>query len=616
MMSARYLLSTGQKWRQVLKSFNQNHNARCISSSSKCCNSYAQGVHTRELGGKQLLLDPHTNKGLGFTLEERQILGMHGLLPPIVLDQDRQLSRIKKAYSQIQTDLERYSFLTDLQERNEKLFFRMLQDDIELVMPIVYTPTVGLACMQYGNIFRRPRGMFITIHDRGYIADILQNWPAKDVRAVVVTDGQRILGLGDLGSYGMGIPCGKLALYTACGGIHPHQCLPVCIDVGTDNEKLLSDPFYIGLTHRRVTGIEYDELIDEFMEAVSDTFGRQVLIQFEDFGNHNAFRFLRKYRNQFCTFNDDIQGTASVAVGGLLTAEKIVNKKLTDMKFLFAGAGEAALGIANLVTRHMWESGKPKNETYKNIFLFNKDGLLVKNQPQPLESPEQSNYAHDHNYIEDFNEAVKTIKPDAIIGVAGAGRLFTKDVLESMAEINERPIIFALSNPTDKAECTAEEAYTHTKGQCIFASGSPFDQVTLEDGRTFTPGQGNNVYIFPGVALGVISCGVRHIPDQIFLIAAKTLANEMTPEEVSQGRVYPNLKRIQDVSINIAVKIAEYVYAHGMAGHQPEPVDKYDFIRSQMYSTDYESLLPSRYDWPEDVMKPQGKGCKGGLKKE
>lgn len=578
-----------------------------VGSPGRCYGTYVQGVHTRELGGKQLLLDPHTNKGTAFTLKERQILGMHGLLPPIILDQDRQLQRIKNAYEQVTSDLERYSFLTDLQERNEKLFYRMLQDDIEKVMPIVYTPTVGLACTHYGHIFRRPRGMFITIHDRGYIAEILQNWPAKDVRAVVVTDGERILGLGDLGSYGMGIPCGKLALYTACGGIFPHQCLPVCIDVGTDNEKLLQDPFYIGIHQKRVKGLEYDDLIDEFMEAISYTYGRNTLIQFEDFGNHNAFRFLRKYRSQYCTFNDDIQGTAAVAVGGLLTAEKIVKKRIRDMKFLFLGAGEAALGIANLLTRQMWESGVPKNETYKNIYLFNKDGLLVKDPDFPLESPEQARYAHDTPHIADLNDAITAIKPDAIIGVAGAGRLFTREVLENMGEINERPIIFALSNPTDKAECTATEAYTYTKGRCVFASGSPFDPVTLDDGSTFIPGQGNNVYIFPGVALGVISCGVRHIPDQIFLIAAKTLSSEMTEEEVEQGRVYPSLKRIQQVSSSIAEKVAEYVYSHGMAGHYPEPVDKYEFIRSQMYSTDYDSLLPSQYDWPEEIMRPKGK---------
>ncbi|XP_038646445.1 NAD-dependent malic enzyme, mitochondrial isoform X2 [Scyliorhinus canicula] len=462
------------------------------------CVYICRSVHTKEKG-KPLMLSPRTNKGMAFTLQERQILGLHGLLPPKIETQDIQALRFKNHIEKVQDPLMKYVYVMGIQERNEKLFYRILIDNVEELMPIVYTPTVGLACLRYGHIFRRPRGLFISIMDKGHIKSILDNWPETDVKAVVVTDGERILGLGDLGVYGMGIPVGKLTLYTTCAGIDPRVCLPVCIDVGTDNENLLQDPFYMGLYQKRDRTQHYDELLDEFMEAVITKYGRNTLIQFEDFGNTNAHRLLKKYKDRYCTFNDDIQGTAAVALAGLMSAQRLIHRPITEHKYLFLGAGEAALGIADLIVLAMKESGMPREIAQSKIWMFDKHGLLYKDRPEPLDAHQKA-YAHPapDQMGKTFLDAVHVLKPTAIIGVAGAGRLFTEDVIRSMGSINERPIIFALSNPTDKAECTAEDAYVLTEGRCLFASGSPFHPVTLPDGRVFHPGQGNNAYIFPG----------------------------------------------------------------------------------------------------------------------
>ncbi|XP_051953137.1 NAD-dependent malic enzyme, mitochondrial-like isoform X2 [Xyrauchen texanus] len=574
-----------------------------LSTSVRPCVSVCRWVHTKEKG-KPLMLNPRTNKGMAFTLKERQILGIHGLLPPKIETQDTQAMRFQKNLKKMSDPLQKYIYLMGIQERNERLFYRVLMEDIEALMPIVYTPTVGLACTQYGHIFRRPKGLFISIKDQGHIRSILENWPETTVKAVVVTDGERILGLGDLGVYGMGIPVGKLCLYTACAGIRPESCLPVCIDVGTDNETLLRDPFYMGLYQRRDRSQRYDDLIDEFMEAVVEKYGQDTLIQFEDFGNHNAFRFLKKYREKYCTFNDDIQGTASVALAGLLAAQRVVGKPITEHKVLFLGAGEAALGIANLIVMAMMELGVSQADARKKIWMFDKYGLLVKGRAYETDGNQEGFVHADPGDVKSFLEAVNVIKPTAIIGVSGAGRLFTHDVIKAMGSLNERPIIFALSNPTAKAECTAEDAYSLTQGRCLFASGSPFAPVSLEDGRILTPGQGNNAYIFPGVALAVILSGVRHISDTIFLEAAKTLADQLTDEELSQGRLYPPLSNIREVSLQMAVKVVQYVYSNGMAFRYPEPLDKEAYVRSIVWNTHYDSFVPDVYSWPGVSFSP------------
>uniref|UniRef100_A0A6I8NXL1 Malic enzyme n=1 Tax=Ornithorhynchus anatinus TaxID=9258 RepID=A0A6I8NXL1_ORNAN len=542
-------------------------------------------------------------QGMAFTLGERLQLGIHGLLPPCFLSQDVQLLRVMRYYERQPSDLDKYIILMTLQDRNEKLFYRVLTSDVEKFMPIVYTPTVGQACQQYGLTFRRPRGLFITIHDKGHIATMLNSWPEDNIKAVVVTDGERILGLGDLGSYGMGIPVGKLALYSACGGINPQHCLPVLLDVGTDNQELLRDPLYIGLKHRRVRGEPYDQLLDEFMQAVTDKYGISCLIQFEDFANANAFRLLNKYRDQYCMFNDDIQGTASVAVAGILAALRITRDRLSDHVFVFQGAGEAAMGIAHLLIMALEKEGVPRAQAVRKIWMVDSRGLIVKGRSHL--NPEKEPFAQDHAQVKTLEEVVRAVKPTAVIGVAAVAGAFTEQILRDMASFNERPLIFALSNPTSKAECTADQCYRLTEGRGIFASGSPFPPVTLEDGRTFVPGQGNNAYVFPGVALGVISCGIRHISDEIFLLTAEHIAQEVSEHNLAEGRLYPPLNSIRDVSLRIAVKVMEHAYRTNVASLYPEPQDKEAFLRTLLYSPAYDSLDLDSYRWPAEAMETQ-----------
>ncbi|XP_038079327.1 NADP-dependent malic enzyme-like isoform X2 [Patiria miniata] len=557
--------------------------------------------HSSSLNHQRLeaLRAPAFNKGTAFTLHERQALGIHGLLPPTVCTPDLQEQRSLKNIRGQASDLDRYIQLIDLQDRNEKLFYRVVCNNLEEMMPIVYTPTVGLACQRYGLIFRRPRGLFITIHDKGHIADILAAWPERNVKAIVVSDGERILGLGDLGSYGMGIPVGKLALYTAIAGVQPSQCLPVILDVGTDNQTLLDDPLYLGLREKRDRSPAYDELIDEFMEAVVNRYGHNCLIQFEDFGNRNAFQLLNKYRNRYCTFNDDIQGTASVAVAGILTSLRITGKKLQDNTFLFQGAGEASIGIANLIVAAMEADGIPADEARKRIWLKDSKGLICKDRPVGAVDGHKELYAHPHQPMKDLEQIVQSIKPTVLIGAAAIARVFTEKILRDMASFNERPIIFALSNPTSKSECTAEEAYTYTDGRCVFASGSPFPSHTLPDGRVMYPGQGNNSYIFPGVALGVVLFGVRHISDELFLEAAKSLASIVTDNDLKEGRVYPPLQQVREVSVKLAVRTAEYAYETNVASRYPRPDNLEQFVRSRMYDYTYDSFEPLFYNWPK-----------------
>jgi malate dehydrogenase (oxaloacetate-decarboxylating)(NADP+) len=531
--------------------------------------------------GMALLHDPLLNKGTAFTEAERDALGLRGLLPPHVHTQEEQVARILQQLRRMADPLDKYVALNALHDRNEALFFRVICDHVDEMQPLIYTPTVGLACQRFGQIFQRPRGMFVSARDRGRVAEILRNWPYP-AAIIVVTDGERILGLGDQGAQGMGIPVGKLSLYTACAGVHPRLCLPVAIDVGTNNETLLADPFYIGLRQRRITGAAYDELVEELVTACQSAFPG-VLIQFEDFANHNAFRLLAKYRDRICTFNDDIQGTAAVALAGLVSAMRIGGGSLAEQRLLFLGAGEAATGIADLTVTAMVAQGLEPAEARRRCWLVDSHGLVVKSRGDL--AAHKLPYAQDHAAIADFPGAVRALKPTAIIGVAAVGQTFTREVLEEMARNNARPIVFALSNPTSKAECSAEQAYQWTGGRALFASGSPFDPVKYE-GRTFVPRQGNNSYIFPGVGLGVIASRARRVTDEMFMAAARTLAGLVDEADLAQGSLYPALSRIREVSAAIAVAVAESAYATGLAG-KPRPAHVAADVRSQMYDPRY-----------------------------
>jgi malate dehydrogenase (oxaloacetate-decarboxylating)(NADP+) len=535
--------------------------------------------------GTALLRDPLFNKGTAFTDQEREALGLRGLLPAHVHSLDEQMRRVLENLRQLPNDLEKYVALNALHDRNETLFFRILCDNIDEIQPLVYTPTVGLACQRFGQIFQRPRGIFISANDRGRVAELLANWPYP-AKLIVVTDGERILGLGDLGANGMGIPVGKLSLYSACAGVDPKLCLPVMLDVGTNNEELLSDPYYVGLRRQRLRGDEYDALIEEFVNAATSAFPG-VVIQFEDFANHAAFRLLRKYRDRVCTFNDDIQGTAAVALAGIFSALRITGGKLRDQKLLFLGAGEAATGIADLVISAMVAQGLPEAVARRRNWLVDSHGLVIKGRNNLAEH--KLAYAHDDAPVGDFLTAIRTLRPTAIIGVAATGGTFTREVLQAMAELNDRPIVFALSNPTSKAECTAEEAYSHTGGRALFACGSPYQPVIL-GGRTFVPRQGNNSYIFPGVGLGAIASGTRRITDEMFMNAAHALAHLVTELDLEQGSLYPALPRIREVSAHIAVAVAQVAYTRGLAVEE-EPKDIVGHVRSQMYEPRYCSYV-------------------------
>jgi malate dehydrogenase (oxaloacetate-decarboxylating)(NADP+) len=536
--------------------------------------------------GVALLRDPALNKGSSFTEEEREILGLRGLLPPVVQSIEVQVMRVLENFRRKSNDIEKYLFMIGLQDRNKTLFYRLVIDYIEEMMPVIYTPTVGQACQEYGHIFRRPRGVFISAKDRGRMPELLRNWPYRDIRIIVVTDGERILGLGDLGADGMGIPVGKLALYTACAGIHPSLSLPVTLDVGTENEDLLNDPLYIGLKQRRLRGAAYDEFIEEFIVAVEEVFPR-TLVQFEDFGNINAFRLLERYRVKICAFNDNIQGTAAVALAGLYSALRIKGGKLSEQKFLFVGAGEAGQGAAALTVVALTAEGLSVEEARQRCWFVDSKGLVVKSRSDL--TGRKLLYAHDHEFIQDLQEVVEALKPTALIGVSGKHGLFPRPVLEAMARQNERPIIFSLSNPTSKSECTAAEAYTCTEGRAIFASGSPFDPVVLE-GKRLVPAQGNNVYIFPGVGLGVIACGAQHVIDEMFFVAAKVLAHEVSADDLEQGSLYPPLTRIREVSATIAVAVAGVAYHRDLAT-KSRPEDLSTYIRSLMYDPKYQSYV-------------------------
>jgi malate dehydrogenase (oxaloacetate-decarboxylating)(NADP+) len=532
--------------------------------------------------GVKLIHNPVYNKGTAFTENERKALGLKGLLPPRIIDQDLQADRIMENLRKKPDDLEKYIYMVALQDRNENLFYYVLQRHLEELMPIIYTPTVGKACQLFGHIYRRSRGFYISLEDRGHIKEVLLNWPHKDVKIIVVTDGGRILGLGDLGVNGMGIPIGKLALYTACAGIDPTSCLPITVDMGTNNDELLKDPLYLGHQHTRVNGAVYQELFDEFIDAIQEVFPNAT-IQFEDFATANAFQLLNRYRDRARVFNDDIQGTASVALAGLLSSLRITGQKLKDQKILFLGAGEAGIGIGDLITLAMQDAGLSEEQARQRSWFVDSRGLVCDTRTDL--APHKWRYAHPHEPIHDFTEAIKALKPTAIVGVSGQGGKFTEEVVKLMSEINEQPIIFSLSNPTSNSECTAEQAYTWSKGKAIFASGSPFDPVMV-DGEKRIPGQGNNVYIFPGVGLGLTYSQSRIVSERMFYKAAKVLAASVTDEELAQGNVYPSFKRIKEVSVQIAVAVTKVGIADGVVpGHYLTRIE--ENIRNIMFWPGY-----------------------------
>ena len=538
--------------------------------------------------GSALLANPLLNKGTAFTEEERDSLGLRGLLPPRVFTLDEQLARAYANFLHQPEPLDKYVFLTLLQNRNETLFYKLLETHPEEMIPIIYTPTVGQACLDYGVIFRRPRGMFITIRERGRIAEILRHWPQTDVRMVVVTDGERILGLGDLGVLGMGIPVGKLSLYTSCAGVHPGYCLPITLDVGTNNESLHHSPTYLGLNHHRVRGEEYDAFIEEFVTALKKVFPK-VLLQWEDFGNTNAFRILHAYQKRICSFNDDIQGTAAVALAGLIAALRETGQSLTDQKLLFLGAGEAGTGIADLYTAAAVDAGLSEAEARQRCWFVDSQGLVVRDRMANL-AHHKIPYAHDHAAVETLAEAVELLCPTALIGVSGTPAKFTPEIVSRMAELNERPVIFALSNPTSQAECTAETAYRASGGRAIFASGSPFAPVNY-GGRTFTPGQGNNVYIFPGVGLGALVVESTEVSERMFLVAARTLADLVTEEDLALGRIYPSLTLIREVSVKIATQVAKEAIRSGLAAIHLDDDEIECAIRASLFRPAYQSYV-------------------------
>ena len=524
-----------------------------------------------------LLRDKTRYRSIAFTRAERRRLGLDGLLPDAVVSQSELVDRVMTALRRLPRDIDRYMTLSSMQERNEHLFYRTIIDHFEEILPLIYTPTVGEACREFSHIAREPKGFFITPRDRGRIARMLGNWREKDIRVIVVTDGQRILGLGDLGANGMGIPIGKLALYSACAGIPPTQCLPVVLDVGTNNQELLDDELYLGYPKRRVEGRAYLSIVDEFVAAVQKRYPR-ALIQFEDFLTPNAYGLLNRFRDRVLCFNDDIQGTAAVALAGVYAATRVIDHSFKDLRIMFLGAGSAATGIADLMVSALMAEGLTRDAALKRLWFVDVNGLVVKGRTDLM--PHNLPYAHDHAALP-FVAAIDAIKPHVLIGATGAPGTFTQEVVERMSAVNARPVLFALSNPTSKAECTAEQAYAWSRGQAVFASGSPFGVVPY-GGREFRPGQGNNAYVFPGIGLGAVVCRAKRIPDEFFLSAARTLAGMVTRKDLDAGSLYPPIRDIRKISLTIGVGVAEQAYAMKLA-QAKRPKDLKRAIAQYMY---------------------------------
>jgi malate dehydrogenase (oxaloacetate-decarboxylating)(NADP+) len=532
--------------------------------------------------GITLLDDPVQNKGTAFTAKERTQYGLEGLLPPSVDSLDRQAERVMNHLDAKPTDLERYIYLIGLLDRNETLFYRAVMSDPARFIPILYDPTVADACLAFGHIYRRARGMYVTRDMKGRMAEVLRNWPQRDVRFICVSTGGRILGLGDIGANGMGIPIGKLQLYTACAAVPPDCLLPVLFDIGTTNDMLRADPLYLGLREKPPSEEELDELVDEFVQAVQQVFPG-CCIHFEDWKGTDAIRLLARYRDKVLCYNDDIQGTASVSLAGLATALQIVDAPLTDQRILFLGAGSAGIGIANLIASAMQMKGLSQDVARSRISMFDIDGLLEPSRADLSEA--QKVYAHKAAPSRDLVQTIETLKPTVLIGVSTKGGAFNQRVVEAMSRLNERPIIFALSNPTDKAECSAEQAYTWSNGKVLFAAGVQFPDVTI-DGRIFHPGQANNFYIFPAIGLATYVARPRRITDACFIVAAEASAEQVGPDLRAKGMLYPSQSNILETEVTTATRVAEYMFDQSLAQVE-KPRDIRAWIESQLYNPQY-----------------------------
>lgn len=532
--------------------------------------------------GYYLLYDPNNNKGTAFSHSEREEAGLEGLLPETIESLETQILRVDRQLEHFDKPINKYMYLMNLLDNNVTLFFKTIMSKPSKYLPLVYTPTVGEACQKFGLLATRPRAIFISINQKDRIKEILTNWCHPDVQFAVVTDGERILGLGDLGIAGIGIPMGKLILYTSCAGVPPEHTLPIVLDVGTNNEEFLKDPLYPGLRQKRATGKIYDDFIEAFVVAINECYPK-ICIQWEDFGGVNAIRILNKYRYKISTFNDDIQGTAAIATAGFIAISKLLKKSFREQRFLFLGAGAAASGIANMLLQKFIKEGLSEEEAVKQIWMFDINGLIVKSREDIADH--QKPFAHEIEGTDDFADAVLKIRPTAIIGVSTIGGAFNQRVIENMSLVNERPVIFPYSNPTSHSECTAEEAYKWSKGKAIFASGSPFGPVTY-DGKVFKPGQGNNVFIFPAMGLAIFATAAKRVTDEMLLIAAESVADHISDEDFENGLIYPHVDDILAVSINVAEKIAEEIFNSGQAGVE-RPDDIRSFILSKMYTPVY-----------------------------
>ncbi len=532
--------------------------------------------------GIDLLRDGLANRGTGFSLEERQRLGLVGLLPPRVESIEAQAERVLARVRALASPLDKYCYLAALQDENETLFFRALIDNLEELVPIVYTPTVGQACLEWSRIYLRPRGLYVTPRERGRIRDVLRRWPRRQVGVIVVTDGGRILGLGDLGANGMGIPIGKLALYVACAGVDPALCLPVMFDVGTETASVRNDPLYLGVRAPRPGAVAYDELMEEFVAATQEVFPG-ALLQFEDFDNAQAFRLLGRYRDRICCFDDDIQGTGAMGLAGIQTALRLAGAALADQRLLFFGAGQANTGIGTIVVAAMRRAGFSAAEARSRCWFMDSKGLLTVDRSDLADHKRP--FAQDHAAVPDLLSAVEAIRPTILIGASGQAGAFSEAVLRAMARHNARPVVFALSNPTSRAECTAEQAYGATQGRAIFASGSPFAPLTL-DGRTCATGQANNSFVFPGVGLGVLASGAARVTDEMFFAAAGALGGQVTEDDLAAGRIFPPAARLRETAEAVAIAVAEVAHAQKLAT-QPRPADLAAHIRARMIRPAY-----------------------------